>query len=213
MTSFYDRYVTPRMIDLVCGSRMIGRQRARVVPAAEGRVLDVGFGAGANLPFYDPARVERLFALEPDPEMVKLARRRLAESPIAEVEVLASPGEEIPLEDASVDAIVLTYALCTIPDAAAAAAEMRRVLKPGGRLLFAEHGRHPKPGPRKLQERLEPLWSKLSGGCHLTRRPPSLLDAAGFRTEHEEGPPPRAPVTNAVAGFAVYHYWGSARPA
>ena len=192
---------------------MVGRMREKVVPAAEGRVLEVGFGSGRNLPYYDADKVERLFALEPDPNMVRLARGRLAASPIAAVEILGLAGEAIPLEDASIDTVVVTYTLCTIPDVAAALAQMRRVITPGGRLLFVEHGRHARPRVAALQRRIEPAWTPLADGCHLTRHPPSLLAEAGFRVAHEEGTPPHAPIAGALAPFAAYHYWGAARPA
>jgi len=213
MANFYHRHISPRMIDALCGSPAISRQRAKVVPRAEGRVLEVGFGSGTNLPFYDSTKVEHLFALEPDPYMRKLADKRLAASPLKAIEFLDLPGEEIPLEDASVDTVVVTFTMCTIPDIAAAAAQMRRVLKPGGQLLFAEHGRHASAGVQAWQRRIEPMWKPMADGCHITRHPPSILEAAGFRTEHEEGVPPGAPIINAVLGFATYQYWGFARPA
>lgn len=209
MPNFYDRHIGPRVVDFACGGPPIRAQRMKVVPEAEGRVLEVGFGSGRNLRFYDPGKVELLFALEPDDHIRKLARRRIAQSPL-KIEFLDLPGEEIPLADASVDTVVITFTLCTIPGVAQAVEQMRRVLKPGGRLLFAEHGLGPDDKTRRLQRRVEPYWKPLAGGCHLTRRPPDVLQANGFKVEHQEAWP-EAPVMNALLPFATYQYWGSAR--
>ncbi|MGD2132660.1 MAG: class I SAM-dependent methyltransferase [Maricaulaceae bacterium] len=213
MTSFYHRHISPRMINLICGAPMISKQRAKVVPAAEGRVLEVGFGSGTNLPFYDPSKVEHLFALEPDPHMRKLAKKRLEAHPLKSMEFLDLPGEEIPLEDASVDTVVVTYTMCTIPDVDAAAGQMRRVIKPGGKLLFVEHGRDCDPRAARFQERIEPIWKPLADGCHLTRNPAQTLFNAGFVVSHEEGLPSGAPIMTTLMRFGAYHYWGSAKPA
>lgn len=180
LSRFYERFVLPRAVDFTCGRRQQLRQRQGVVPAAAGIVLEVGFGTGLNLAFYDPDRVDRLLALEPGDGMWTLARRRIAASAVP-VERLAESAERMPLEARSVDCVVVTYTLCTVPDAASAIAEMRRVLRPGGRLLFCEHGAAPEERVRRWQRRLDPLWGLVSGGCHLGRPVPDLLQCGGFR--------------------------------
>ncbi len=202
---FYHEHILPHLIHLVCGSANFRKQRERVIPQAEGRVLEVGMGSGLNLEFYDPLKVKRLFALEPSQGMRKKARKALAGAPLP-VEVLDLPGEEIPLEDGSVDTIVLTYTLCTIPDWRKALEQMRRVLAPGGKLLFAEHGRAPEEEVVRWQERLQPFWGIVSGGCHLGREIPTLLQEGGFRVQElETGYELKGPK------FASYQYLGMAK--
>lgn len=201
----WSRHVLPRLVDRLCAAEELSALRAEVVPAASGRVLEVGFGTGHNLAWYDPGRVERLLALEPSAEMVARAARR-APAPFP-VEVLALEGEQIPLDTASVDTVVVTFTLCTIPDVARALTGMRRVLRPEGRLLFLEHGAAPEPRVRRWQQRLNPLWKRAFGGCHLDRDVPGLLAAAGFAIETlREDLLPGGPA------IAAYTYRGSARP-
>jgi len=204
--SLYERYVLPHVIHLACGNEVIGRQRAKVVPAARGRVLEVGFGSGLNLGHYDAAQIERVWALEPSEGMRQKAGPRLTEAPFP-VEWLDLPGEEIPLEDASMDTVLLTYTLCTIPDWARALEQMRRVLKPGGTLLFCEHGLAPDESARKWQDRINPVWRRLAGGCNVNRPIPELIRTAGFAIERmETAYLPKSP------HFAGFNYWGSAAP-
>ena len=202
---FYDRHILPHVINLACGVKPIRYQRQKVVPQAEGRVLEIGIGSGLNLPFYDPTRVEKLWGLEPAPEIRRMAEKAAAGSPFP-VEFIDLPGETIPLEDKSVDTVVITYTLCTITDAVRALGEMRRVLKPGGQLLFAEHGRAPDASVRRWQDRLTPVWKRIGGGCHLNRDIPKLLEQGGFAIDRLETmylPGPR-PMT--------FNYWGAAVP-
>ena len=204
--SFYDRHILPIVLNLSCGTKVVQRQRQKVVPLAEGRVLEIGIGSGLNLPFYDPARVERVIGLDPAEEMLAYARRRSEDLPFP-VEYLTLEGEHIPLERESVDTVLVTYTLCTIPDAVAALEGMRRVLKPGGRLIFCEHGRAPDESVRRWQHRLNPLWKRIGGGCNLDRDIPALIEDAGFRMDSLDSMYlPRAP------RFAGFNYWGSARP-
>lgn len=203
--SLYEQYVLPHVIHLACGMKAIGRQRAKVVPLAEGRVLEVGMGSGLNLPWYDPQKVEWVWGLEPSAGMRRKAGKRVAQAPVP-VRWLDLPGEDIPLDNASVDTVVLTYTLCTIADWEGALAQMARVLKPGGRLLFCEHGEAPDASVRRWQQRINPVWKKMAGGCHLDRPIPRLLESAGFRVEGLQTrylPGPR---------FATFNYWGQARP-
>ncbi|MCO5105914.1 MAG: methyltransferase domain-containing protein [Burkholderiaceae bacterium] len=207
---FYDRLVLPRLVDMACGSSSLARTRALVVPRARGRVLEVGFGSGLNLPFYDSGKVERVLALEPGEGIRALAMRRVAASAVP-VEFVGAPGESIPLADASVDSIVITFTLCTIPDVARAAREMRRVLRRGGELLFAEHGVARSVRARRWQRRIEPVWTPLAGGCHLTRDPPQILRDAGFSVEWTEGLLDPRPLAARTIGPLTYGYWGVAR--
>ena len=177
---FYEARVLPHLIDFACSRPPMRRERARLVPEAAGEVLEVGFGSGLNAEHYDPGAVTRLYALEPSAGMRRRAAPRLAGLRFA-VEFLDLPGEAIPLADQSVDTVVVTFTLCTIPDPLAALRGMRRVLRPDGRLLFLEHGAAPEPGVRRWQDRLNGVWGALGGGCHLNREPAGLIEAAGFR--------------------------------
>jgi len=203
---FYERHILPRMLNVMMGAKPITKQRLKVVPQASGRILEIGVGAGHNFSFYDPAKVEKLWALEPDPYIRKRAAKRAAECSF-EIEFIDLPGEEIPLEDGTVDTIVTTFTLCSIPGINEALTGMRRVLKPGGRLMFCEHGSAPDPGISKWQRRIEPVWKKIAGGCHLTRNPPRFLEETGFSLEQLETM--YLPNTPKFAGF---NYWGVAKP-
>lgn len=206
--SFYEDHILPHVVTAACGCGQIMKKRSQIVPEASGAVLEVGFGAGPNLQFYDPARVTKLYALEPSAGMRRKAASAVASAPVA-VEVLDAPGEAVPLDSASIDSVVLTFTACTIPDVQAALSEAVRVLKPGGQVLFAEHGASPDAGIARWQGRIEPVWKVLAGGCHLTRRPDVLLKEAGLAVERmETGYIPRTPK---IAGFV---YAGRAlRPA
>ncbi|MFZ5442230.1 MAG: class I SAM-dependent methyltransferase [Myxococcota bacterium] len=177
----YERFLLPGLTSWVCASGSHGRYRQHVVPRAHGRVVELGAGSGHNLPHYDARAVEHLWAVEPSAGMWRLARERLALGP--RVEHLAASAEAVPLESAVADTVVVTWALCTIPRPELALAEARRLLKPGGRLLFAEHGEAPDEDVKRWQHRLDPVWNLFSGGCHINRDVPALLTAAGFELE------------------------------
>jgi ubiquinone/menaquinone biosynthesis C-methylase UbiE len=179
MKTAYDQYLLPCLTDLVCSSRIFARTRAAIVPQAEGRVLEIGIGSGHNLRFYRPGRVQSVTGVDPSAGMTRRARRRTAAIPIP-VDIVSLELGEIKAERASFDTIVCTFTLCTIPDVTAAFHEMRRVLRPGGRFLFAEHGRAPDAAVARWQDRLTPLWRPLAGGCHLNRDIPGLIRAGGF---------------------------------
>jgi ubiquinone/menaquinone biosynthesis C-methylase UbiE len=201
---FYQDQIVPVVINLAMRRREFAAYRSRVIPAADGRVLEIGIGSGFNLPFYS-RDVERLIGLEPSPKLLSMVRRKLRpNAPL--VELVEGSAEAIPLETNSVDTVVTTWTLCSIPDAACALGEMRRVLKPTGRLLFIEHGRAPEANVRWWQDRLTPAWKCIGGGCHLNRAIQTLIEDAAFRIDRFEtgymrGPKPLA-----------FIYEGSARP-
>ncbi len=204
--SFYNRHIMPRFVNLACSSGQMKKIRATTVPMAKGRVLEIGFGSGHNLPFLDADKIDHYWALEPDAQIRKLAQQRLADSPL-DIDLLDLEAEAIPLEDASADTVLVTFTLCTIPLVEKALGEMRRVLKPGGRLLFAEHGAAPDDSVARWQSRIEPVWKRIGGGCHLTRKPLSLLESNGFSLESSESLyVPKAP---RFAGFVSH---GVAKP-
>ena len=201
--SVYGKYILPWGVNLACGGKPIARQRAKIVPRAKGEGLEVGIGSGLNLPFYDTAKVKKVWGLEPSPEMRRMAEG-VARKVALEVAFLELPGEEIPLPDDSVDTVLVTYTLCTIPDVAQALRQIRRVLKPGAELLFCEHGLAPDNDVARWQNRIDPLWSKVSGGCHLNRPIDVLIASAGFRMADMETMYMPGPRTH---GF---NYWGAA---
>lgn len=202
-SNWYERHVLPYLIDIACGMKPVRRQRHKVIPQAQGQVLEIGIGTGLNLEHYDRAKIKKVVGLDPGLEMLRLARKRIEKMGLP-VELVGLSAEKIPFEAGAFDTVVVTYSLCTVPDPVAALRETRRVLKPGGKLIFCEHGLAPDPSVRRWQDRLTPLWSKLAGGCHLNRDIPALLKEAGFRctdmeTMYLPGPPP-----------LTYNYWGTA---
>ena len=201
----YAKHILPRLIDRACSAKPVARQREKVVPLAEGTVLEVGIGSGLNLPFYDAAKVEKVIGLDPAEEMLAMARTRAAAAAFP-VEHLALAGETIPLEDKSVDTVLVTYTLCTIVDVAAALSGMRRVLKDSGRLIFCEHGLAPDAGVRRLQNIINPLWRRIGGGCNVNRDIPGLLAEGGFAIDSLDTM--YLPGTPRFGGF---NYWGMAR--
>jgi ubiquinone/menaquinone biosynthesis C-methylase UbiE len=203
--SFYQCRIVPCLVHLAMRQSMLLPFRRRVIGAAEGRVLEVGIGSGLNLPLYGPA-VRSVIGLEPSPALLAMARRRASAAPVA-VELLEASAEAVPLDGASVDTVVTTWTLCTIPDAHRALGELRRVLKPGGALLFVEHGRAPEPGVARWQDRLDPLWRRLAGGCHLNRKIDALITGSGFRIDALANTRLPGPRTH------TFLYEGRARPA
>jgi len=203
--NWYDQHILPWLIDIACGLPMVQARRWALVPQAKGRVLEIGMGTGRNLPFYDRSRITQLVGVDPALQMHRLAQRRSARAGL-DVDLVGLSAERLPLPDESFDTVVCTYTLCSIPDPAAALHEVRRVLKPGGQFLFCEHGRAPDPALARWQERIEPLWSPLAGGCQLTRDVPALLRDAGLNASMEQG---------YISGPRVltYHYWGQANKA
>ena len=201
--SFYERAILPRLIHAGMRQERFLPYRQRLVSQAEGRVLEVGFGSGLNVPLY--AASTSLIGLEPSPRALSMAQLPASQA-TCPVTLLEASGEDIPLRSQSVDTVVVAWTLCTIPDVMRALQEMRRVLRPSGRLLFVEHGRSRDVGVAKWQDRLTPLWKTFTGGCHLNRPVDRLLEQSGFRIEriHAEYMTGPRPMT--------FMYEGCARP-
>jgi len=200
---FYARYILPCCLDKACSIGPIDKQRAKIVPLAKGRVLEIGIGSGLNLPHYDASKVSTVIGVDPDAHIWERSkpRRDAAEFPI---ERIGLSGEDIPMESGTADTVVVTYSLCTIPDPVKALREMRRILKPEGEILFCEHGRAPEASVAKWQNRIDPIWSKIAGGCHSGRDIPDLIAQAGLEISelHQQYiPGPKV---------LSYNYWGRA---
>ena len=199
----YAKYILPRAVHFLCSAKPIKRQREKIVPLAEGRVLEVGIGSGLNLPFYATGKVQHVWGLDPSKESWALAQQAGVQAEL-DVEFIEATAEKIPLEDGRADTVLVTYTLCSIPDILPALEEMRRVLKPAGRLIFCEHGTAPDKAVERWQNRLNPMWKRLSGGCNLNLPIPSLLKQAGFRIQAMD--------TMYLPGWkpACFNYWGTA---
>lgn len=201
----YASCILPKVVHWTCRQKPNRKQRQKIVPLATGAVLEIGIGSGLNLPYYDPRKVTGVTGIDPSREMWEQNERDPAALPFPVIFEQAG-AEELPFEGNRFDSAVVTYSLCTIPGAGAALAELRRVLKPGGTLYFCEHGRAPDPAVEKWQDRVNPLWKRLAGGCHLNRDIPSLIADNGFRITHME--------TMYIPGWkpASFNYWGTAGP-
>lgn len=201
---FYAKHILPACLDLACGTNPITKQREKIVPHAEGLVLEIGIGSGQNLPFYNPEKVTKIIGVDPDEHIWKKSKARRGACPIP-VERIGLSGEDIPLENNLVDSVVVTYSLCTIPDPVKALGEMKRILKPGGRIYFSEHGQAPDDAVRRWQERIDPIWKKIAGGCHSGRDIPAYFAQADLKIDDLQ--------TLYIPGPKVlsYNYWGTAK--
>ncbi|MBA1147503.1 class I SAM-dependent methyltransferase [Ectothiorhodospiraceae bacterium WFHF3C12] len=204
---FYERYILPPLLTCACGSKPIRYQRRKIVPEAEGRVLELGIGPGLNLPFYDPDKVKAVIGVDPSAELRGRAERAARQVSFP-VEYLTTTAEDMPLDRHSIDTLVVTFTLCTIPDAVSALYALRPALKPGARVLFCEHGLAPDERVQRFQNRINPLWKRIAGGCNVNRDIPALLEASGYRVKHLETM--YLPGTPRFAGF---NFWGSAEVA
>jgi ubiquinone/menaquinone biosynthesis C-methylase UbiE len=180
----YERWILPRLLDLAMRNRLLDHYRQRTIETARGLVLEIGVGSGLNLPLYGEA-VARVCAIDPSPELLRVASKRLADA-LVPVSLLRASAEHVPFADAAFDAIVMTWTLCSILHPIAALIEMRRVLKPGGQLLFVEHGLSPETPIAHWQHRLTPCWRRIGGGCHLDLKMDDLIRAAGFQIDAVE---------------------------
>jgi ubiquinone/menaquinone biosynthesis C-methylase UbiE len=176
--SFYHHFIFPRVLDLVMSSRRLHEPRDRTLAPARGRILEIGFGTGRNLRHYPPT-VKRIEAIDPDTDLDRLSMPRIARAAI-EVDFHHLDAAHLPFEEARFDSVVSTFTLCSIPDVVHALGEIRRVLRPGGQFLFLEHGRAPDPAVARWQDRLNPAWKPLAGGCHLNRPMRELVEDAGL---------------------------------
>lgn len=204
MSSFYERHILPRLLTCACASSPIMRQRAKIVPLASGRVLELGIGMGLNLPLYDADKVESVTGVDPAAELRALAEAA-PHDPRLSVSVVEGTAEALPFPDASFDCVVCTFTLCSVQSQAAALSEARRVLKPGGRFLFCEHGLAPDADIARWQRRIEPIWKRLAGGCHLTRPVSGAIAASGLSIQNLETF--YLPKTPKIAGW---NEWGVA---
>ena len=201
---FYRRYILPRMIDLAMRNEETTRLRGKWLPAASGDVLEIGIGSGLNLPFYSP-QVQSIHGVDPSIELQRMARKKASAVGVPVNFLTQSADEPLPLHDASMDTVVVTWSLCSIPNPSRALLEVRRVLKTSGRLIFIEHGRAPDPGVVAWQDRITPSWKWIGGGCHLNRKMDELITAAGFHVAELETcylPGPR-PMTYTYQGLAL----------
>ena len=203
--SFYNKYILPKVLNCACASKPINYQRDKIVPLAEGVVLDIGIGSGLNIPFYNKTKIKQLYGLDPSKELLDIAKS-VAKKENLEIEFLECGAESIPLPDKSIDTVLMTYTMCTITDVALSNSEIIRVLKDDGKLLFCEHGLAPDKNIAKWQKRINPLWSKIAGGCNLNRDIPNLISSSGFKISNmEEMYLPSTPK------FAGYNFWGVAK--
>lgn len=203
MSSFYDRVILPRLLNCVMSQKHMARVRREIVPQISGNIVEIGFGSGLNLE-YMSGDVRSLTAIDPSDGLHRLATPRLEHAPF-EVVHLATSAEELPCDSNSFDAALCTWSLCTIPDPQAALSELRRVLKPKAIFAFIEHGASPDAGVRRWQDRINPIWRRIGGGCNLNRQPDSLIRESGFKVQHIEAsyiPGPR---------IATYTYRGVAQ--
>jgi ubiquinone/menaquinone biosynthesis C-methylase UbiE len=201
---FYDKYLLPKLVHLTCRQNPTMRQRQKVVPQAEGNVLEIGIGSGLNIPFYNPDIVDHLWGLDPSAEMWSIAQKNAADHKL-DAEFIQSGAESIPLDDNSADTVLMTFTMCTIPDVHAALNEIKRVLKPSGKLIFCEHGKAPDDNIQRWQNRINPIWKRLAGGCNINRPIDSLLQQSCFISDDMQ--------TMYLPGWkpATYNYWGTAR--
>ncbi|WP_457551245.1 class I SAM-dependent methyltransferase [Desulfobacula sp.] len=200
---FYDQYILPKLTHWVCSQKNITLQRKKIIPQAKGKVLEIGIGSGLNLPFYNPEKVDFLWGLDPSIHLQKIAEKKSNDLPF-KVNFIGLSGEEIPLGRNCADTVVVTYTLCSIPDVIKALKEMNRVLKPGGELLFCEHGKAPDDYVFQWQNRLNPIWKLISGGCNLNRPTPHLIEKGGFKIKVMD--------KGYMSDFklASFNYWGVA---
>lgn len=198
----YDKYILPKFLNCACGSKPINYQRQKVVPLAKGKVLDIGIGSGLNIPFYNSDKIDKVIGIDPSHELIELAKE-LANDSKASIELVIGSAESIPYPDNFFDTVLVTYTMCTIPNVEIANKEMWRVLKDDGRLIFCEHGLAPDKKISKWQNRIDPFWGKIAGGCHLNRDIQKLITDAGFSFESLD-----KMYIPSTPKFAGYNYWG-----
>ena len=204
LKNLYEKMVLPKLCDKCCGTKPINYQRKKVVPLAKGVVLEVGIGSGLNIPFYNKNNIKKIIGLDPSEELNVLAKK-VADDNGIQIDFLINGAEDIDLPDNSVDTILITYTLCTIPNLNKSMSEMKRVLKPGGKFIFCEHGIAPDINIIKWQRRINPIWGIFFGGCNINRNIPKIISESGFNISNLNQM--YLPSTPKIVG---YNYWGEA---
>ncbi len=204
--SWWDRIMVPKLIGCACAQPQIMKARSRIVPQSSGDVLELGCGGGINMQFYDPAKITSFSGLDPSPGLLERSLQAAQEKGM-QADIRGGIGEDIPFADASFDTLLVTFTLCSVDNQAQVLSEMRRVLRPGGKILFLEHGSAPDADVQKWQRRIEPIWSRIGGNCHLTRAVTGAYQAAGFAIAHADKN--YMPKTPRPFGWIE---WGEARP-
>jgi ubiquinone/menaquinone biosynthesis C-methylase UbiE len=204
--NIWEKYAVPRIIKFACSQPAVMKDRSEIVPKAQGNVLELGCGGGINLQFYDRTKIDKLTGLDPSAELLDYTRQE-AKTLGFKMDILDGVGEAMPFADDSFDTVLTTFTLCSVQEGKQVLKEMRRVLKPGGKILFLEHGRAPDKGPEKWQQRIEPVWKHIAGGCHLHRPVSKLFEAEGFALNEQGGH--YAPKTPRWLGWMEF---GEARP-
>ena len=202
--SAYENYVLPKLLDTCCSTKPINYQREKIVPNASGTVLEIGIGSGLNIPFYNISKIDKIYGLDPSIQLCKKAIKK-AEKINMNIDFLFEGAEEIKLKSNSIDTVVITYTLCSIPNPMDALKEIKRVIRSDGNILFCEHGIAPDIKVSKWQNRINPIWGKLFGGCNINRDIPSIISNSGFKVQNLEQM--YLPSTPKIVG---YNYWGSA---
>tara|TARA_Y100001949_G_scaffold173570_1_gene179414 strand:+ start:1157 stop:1780 length:624 start_codon:yes stop_codon:yes gene_type:complete len=200
----YENYVLPKMLDCCCSTKPISYQRKKIVPEASGTILEIGIGSGLNIPYYQKSKINKVIGLEPSEQLCKMAKKTADDNNFS-IDFLVNGAEEIELPSNSIDTILLTYTLCSIPEPYIALKEIMRVMKSDGRILFCEHGIAPDEVVQKWQNRINPLWGKLFGGCNINRDIPNILKNGGFKINSLDKM--YLPSTPKIVG---YNYWGEA---
>lgn len=202
--TFYERNILPPLLNCCCGSKPIAYQRNKIIPHANGDILEVGAGSGLNFPFYNKNKVSKIIALDPSEDLNSMAKVKAVSNNL-DVQFKTGIAENLDLEDSSIDTVVITYTLCTIPKPEMALLEIKRVLKSNGKILFSEHGIAPDERVAAWQNKINPIWGKVFGGCNLNRDIPSLLKNAGFNVTCEQMYLPKTPK------FVGFNSWGKAK--
>ena len=202
--SAYENYVLPKLLDTCCSTKPINYQREKIVPNASGKVLEIGIGSGLNIPFYNISKIDKIYGLDPSIQLCKKAIKK-AEEINMNIDFLFEGAEEIKLKSNSIDTVVITYTLCSIPNPMDALKEIKRVMRSDANILFCEHGIAPDIKVSKWQNRINPIWGKLFGGCNINRDIPSIISNSGFKVQNLEQM--YLPSTPKIVG---YNYWGSA---
>ena len=200
----YEKFILPKVLDICCSTKPITYQRNKIVPDAEGTILEIGIGSGLNIPYYQKSNIKKIYGLDPSPELCEIAKKTAHNNEI-EIDFLIEGAEEIKLPSKSIDTVLITYTLCSIPNPDDALKEIKRVMRHDGKILFCEHGAAPDLSVYKWQNRINPIWGKLFGGCNINRDIPSIILNSGFKINKLEQM--YLPSTPKIVG---YNYWGNA---